>query len=187
MAIDWTNYKTLTRAEKAVRINQFDREMESIARRAWKGDVHAACSMELVAWVLLLRKLELAAPEIAEAILLCEVPFPYADHDGTGPIGGGEADASANEIIDRAMHMASQWSDAGYPDCFTMHDIGYTKFGRLDRLRVVAKAGECPETFVAKLEAGAVAAKAACDVHNFMMMTERYSSSSAESAASLTP
>lgn len=186
MAIDWTNYKTLTRAEKAVRINQFNREMESTARRACKDDIHAAFSIEMVAWVLLLRSLELTGAEIAEAILLCEIPFPYADYDGNGPLGGGDADRSANEIIDRAMHMASQWSDAGYPDCFTMHDIGYTKFGRLDRLRVVANAGECPGTFVAELEAGAVAAKAACDVHNFMMMTERHSSSSAEAVVSLT-
>jgi hypothetical protein len=186
MTIDWKNYRALGRADKAERMNKFNREIEATAKATCPDDIYKASGVEMVAWVLLLRSLELTGAEIAEAILLCEISFPYADHDGAGPLGGGDADRNANEIIDRAMHMASQWSDAGYPDCFTMHDIGYTKFGGLDRLRVAAKAGQCPETFVAELEAGAVAAKAACDVHNFMMMTERHSSSSAEAVVSLT-
>lgn len=172
MAIDWTNYKTLTRAEKAVRINQFDREVEATARGACGDDVMAAHGVEVAAWVALVRALYLSAAEIAEAILLCEFQFPCVDFDGKGPYGGGDEDRVGNDIIDRAMHMASQWSDGGYPDCFCTHDIGYTKFGTVDRLRALATEGRCPESVVAGLEAGATAAKAACDVLNFMVMTD---------------
>jgi hypothetical protein len=34
MAIDWTNYRGLSRDEKAKRINQFDREIESLSRHS---------------------------------------------------------------------------------------------------------------------------------------------------------
>jgi hypothetical protein len=126
----------------------------------------------MTAWVLALYSLELPAAEIAEAILLCEVQFPYADFDGSGPYGAGQSDALGNDIIDRAMSMASQWSDGGYPDCFAMQEVGYTKFGRLDRLHAVAKACQCSAEFLCELEAGAIAAKVACDVRNFLAMTK---------------
>lgn len=182
MAIDWNDYKSLSRADKASRMNQFDREMESTAKAASKGDIDAESAVTMTAWVVLMRALELSAAEIAEAILLCETPFPYADFDGRGPYGGGDRDQVGNDIIDRAMCMASGWKEDGYPDCFCMHNIGYTKFGSMDRLHAVANAGRLPQTFVAELEAGALAAKAACDVLNFMVMTEPHNGPAATTA-----
>jgi hypothetical protein len=172
MAIDWTNYKTLSRADKAALINRFDRDMEVTARGACGDDVIAANGVVVAVWIALVRTLNLSAAEIAEAIMLCETFSPYVDFDGKGPYGSGATDRVGNDIIDRAMSMASQWSDSGYPDCFCTHDIGYTKFGTVERLRDVATAGRCPESVIAHLEAGATAAKAACDVLTFMVMTE---------------
>jgi hypothetical protein len=183
MAIDWTDYRRLSRADKASRINQFDSEIEAIAKQQPGNDVISAATIEMTSWVLMLRALELKAAEIAEAILLCEVPFPYADFGGDGPYGNESGYRRGNEIIDRAMRMASQWSEGGYPDCFAMHDIGYTKLGRLDRLRAVAKATGCSEAFTAEIEAGALAAKAACDIHNFMVMTDDYADSAITEAS----
>lgn len=180
MAIDWTNYKALGRADKAALINRFDRETRSAAQGTCQRDVRVEYALIETAWMLRLRTLNLCAAEIAEAILLCEIPFPYSDYDGDGPIGQGQVDKSADDIIDRAMYMASQWKDGGYPDCFCMHDIGHTKFGSLDRLRAVAMVGEFSETVANEIEAGAIAAKAASDVHNFLMMTERSAASSGE-------
>jgi len=173
MAIDWTDYRRLRRADKASRMNQFECEIEAIAKQHPGNDVISAATVEMTSWVLMLHSLELRAAGIAEAILLCEIQFSSVI-GGVGTYGDESDDRRANEIIDRAMHMASQWSDGGYPDCFAMHDIGYTKFGRLDRLRAVAQAAGCSEDFAAQLEAGAVAAKAACDIHNFMVMTDDY-------------
>ena len=183
MATRFADYKTLDRAGKASRINAFHRDNERAAKTAFPDDVHRQGAMETTAWLLLIHSLALSAAEIAEAILLCEIHFPWWDDDGSGPYGGDAATNGAdNALIDRAMYMASEWSVDGYEDCFTMHEFGWTKFGSLERIRAVAQAGGLERKFVADVEAGAIAAKAACDVANFFVMTAGYEPSSAAAA-----
>lgn len=177
MCIDWTDYRQLDRSGKAVLMNRHSRSIEAFAKQHGDGDVSKEHAITTTTWMLLFCSLQLTAAEIAEALLLCQVPFPFADWDGNGPHGAGVADEYGNDVIDRAMFMASQWHVDGYPDCFCTHEIGHTELGRVDDMRRVAKAGGMTTSFAHATEAGALAAKAACDVHNFTVMTEGYRNS----------
>jgi hypothetical protein len=168
--IDWSNYKSLPRADKAERMNKFDRTTSKLVMNA-PGDAEwmARVRMERSLWVNLFRGLTLTASEIAEAILLTDPHFVYAVES---PVNSGtKYERESDSVIDRAMDMATQWNEDGYADCFCMHETGHTHLGGTNEMLGLLSISSCSDAEAQAIEAGCIAAKAAADVMNFLMMT----------------
>ena len=168
--IDWSGYKSLPRAEKAERMNKYDRTTRDLAMNTpGEAEWMARVRMERSLWVNLFRGLTLTAAEIAEAILLTDPHFVYAV---ARPVNSdSEYARESDSVIDRAMDMATQWNEDGYADCFCMHETGHTHLGGTNEMLGLLSLSSCSDAEAQVIEAGCIAAKAAADVMNFLLMT----------------
>jgi hypothetical protein len=168
--IDWSGYKSLPRAEKARRmcsINDLIWDRYHALPGQWSPEQYAA---EKADWIFLFRQLSLNAAEIAEAILLADPRFGNYDR----PPGNATTDCTCecDEIINRAMSMATQWHDDCYQDCLGMYEVGHTFFGGMREMRATLAEAGYPEAEADAIEAGAAAAKFGSDAMTFFIFTE---------------
>jgi hypothetical protein len=178
---EFSDYKSLSRSERAERISKADHSLGEAAKIASPDDWGKESDIKKSLWMVFIHQMDLSAAEIAESILLRDPLLMWWERGA--PVNAIEQ-VEANRIIDRAMNMAAQWNDDGYADCFPMAPRDRcTELGWVMTIRSMAKSQGWDSEFANRLEAGAIAADVASEVRNFFAMTEKDAPTAVEASA----